>query len=632
MEALAEEFVPHSEERWYAARFAEVGSDDLLRIAFAGAAALLIWTRAIPSITGHWLFGVVAVAVAGLQIFREAVSALLHGRMTMELSMSIAILAALAIREPATALLILLFVLVAEVLEEMNLHRGRRAIGDLVDLLPSTAFVRDGENIVPVPAATLKVGDLVVVKPGGRVPVDGVVTEGFSAVDQASVTGESMPAEKITGSQVYAGTLNQTGMLTIRVERIGRETTFGKIIEAVEQSESSRAPVQKLADRLAAWLVVVAVAAALLTLAVTHNVRRSIAVVIVAGACGVAAGTPLAILAGIGRSARQRVIVKGGMHLETLAKVDTVIFDKTGTLTLGEPRVVRLDPAGTSEEELLRTAATAERGSEHPIAKAILRAANERGIQVQGGIASFQALPGRGLVCLTTDGHRILIGTQRLLQENGLDATSRNDGAIFVERDGAFLGTIEIADVPRASARKAVEALRERKIHTVLLTGDHESVARSVAAALGVDDFSAELLPEGKQEAVRDRRARGHIVAMVGDGINDAPALLEANVGVAMGSGTAVTRESADVVLLGDDPMRIVDAIDIARRCRGVIVQNFVGTIGVDVAGMICASIGILPPVAAAVVHVVSELLFILNSARLLPSRHMPAPRSASMT
>jgi P-type E1-E2 ATPase len=326
------------------------------------------------------------------------------------------------------------------------------------------------------------------------------------------------------------------------------------------------------------------------------------------------------------------VIVKGGMHLETLAKVDTVIFDKTGTLTLGEPRVVRLDPAGTSEEELLRTAATAERGSEHPIAKAILSAASERGIQIHGGIASFQALPGRGLVCWTTDGHRILIGTLQLLKENGVDAISGNEGAIFVERDGTFLGTIEIADIPRTSARKAVEALRERKIHTVLLTGDHESVARSVATALGVDDFSAELLPEGKQQAVRDRRARGHIVAMVGDGINDAPALLEANVGVAMGSGTAVTRESADVVLLGDDPMRIVDAIDIARRCRGVIVQNFVGTIGVDVAGMICASVGILPPVAAAVVHVVSELLFILNSARLLPSRHMPAPRSASMT
>src|ERR1700730_10760724 len=226
MEALAEELVPHTEEHWYAARFAEIGIDDLLRIAFAGAAALLIWTHAIPSVTAHWLFGVVAVAVAGLQIFREAVSALFHGRMTMELSMSIAILAALAIREPATALLILLFVLVAEVLEEMNLHRGRRAIGDLVDLLPSTAFVRDGENIVEVPASTLRIGDHIVVKHGGRVPVDGVVTEGFSAVDQASVTGESMPAEKITGSLVYAGTLNQTGMLTIRVERIRPETTL----------------------------------------------------------------------------------------------------------------------------------------------------------------------------------------------------------------------------------------------------------------------------------------------------------------------------------------------------------------------------------------------------------------------
>ena len=315
------------------------------RIAFAAVAAAVVWFRVWEPIPSLSLIGIVGLAVGGWPIFKEAFENLIARRMTMELSMTIAIIAAAAIGEFFTALVIALFVLVAEVLEGMTVSRGRHAIRDLLDFLPRSVSVRRTGSVRDVDAAELRVGDAVLVNPGARVPVDGAVLDGHSFVDQSRITGESMPVEKTPGSRVYAGSINQSGAIEIRAERLGRDTSFGKIIEAVERAEKSRAPVQRLADRLAGYLVYFALGAAALTFLITRDMRSTISVVIVAGACGIAAGTPLAILGAIGRAARLGAIIKGGLYLETLGRIDTVVLDKTGTLTYGRPEVQRIVPA-----------------------------------------------------------------------------------------------------------------------------------------------------------------------------------------------------------------------------------------------------------------------------------------------
>lgn len=467
----------------------------------------------------------------------------------------------------------------------------------------------------------MRIDDVVLVRPGGRVPVDGVVVRGHSFIDQAAITGESMPVEKLPGAHVYAGTVNQSGVLEIRTRTIGRDTAFGKIIEAVEQAERSRAPVQRTADRLAGYLVYFALGCALLTFLITHNARSTISVVIVAGACGIAAGTPLAILGAIGRAAQHGAIVKGGLYMEALSKVDTVVLDKTGTLTLGNPEVVSIDPCdGIEREHLLQVVASAERFSEHPLARAILKTAHEIGIKLTDP-ENFSYTPGKGISC-RVNGAETVAGTRAFLLEHKVpvsaSAADHDSTEILVAQSGAHLGTLQIADVLRPEAVQAIRALREMSIRTVLLTGDTSSIGRSVGAQLQVDDVEAELLPQEKLDRVRKLRGAGKTVAMVGDGINDAPALMEANVGIAMGSGTEVARESANVLLLGNDLLKVVEVIRIARRCHGIIMFNFAGTLGVDAVGVGLAAFGFLNPVVAVLIHVSSELIFILNSARLL--------------
>jgi heavy metal translocating P-type ATPase len=537
--------------------------------------------------------------------------------------MAIAILAALAIREVFTALVITLFVLVAEVLEGLTVGRGRRAIRHLIDLLPSTATVGERGGWREVGVEQVLVGDVVLIKPGGRIPVDGSVVGGHSFVDQATITGESMPVEKSPGKEVFAGTINQSGALEVRVERLGRDTTFGKIIQAVEQAEQSRAPIQRIADRLAGYLVYFAFGAAILTFLVTHNIRATISVIIVAGACGIAAGTPLAILGAIGRAAQQGAIIKGGLYLEKLAEVDTILLDKTGTLTFGTPELLDVHPAAEiSAALLLKTAAMAESRSEHPVARAILKKASELGIAYEGS-NQFEYKPGKGISAIC-DGDEVIVGSENFLLERGISFSRGNgvgvDAQVFVARKGKFLGTLAIADRLRPEAKEAIASLKAMGLKTVLLTGDAKAVAEDVGKKLGVDEIAAELLPEQKLEYVKRLSAGAHTVAMVGDGVNDAPALAQATVGVAMGSGTDVAQESADVVLIGSDLLKLVETLQVARRCRRTIMQNFVGTLVVDSIGVGMAAFGLLNPLLAAFIHVSSELVFILNSARLVPS------------
>jgi Cd2+/Zn2+-exporting ATPase/Cu+-exporting ATPase len=379
---------------------------------------------------------------------------------------------------------------------------------------------------------------------------------------------------------------------------MGRDTTFGKIIDAVERAEKSRAPIQGIADRLAGYLVYFALGAAALTFLITHNVRSTISVVIVAGACGIAAGTPLAILGGIGRSAQLGSIIKGGLYLESLATIDTILLDKTGTLTYGTPEVVDVRPVeGVSVASLLQAATTAESRSEHPVAKAILKKASNLEISREEP-ERFDYTPG---IALSTN------------------TVSQTQSEIFVAREGQLLGTLVVADMLRPEATKAIQDLKSMGLKTVLLTGDSKTVAEDIGGKLGVDEIAAELLPEDKLAFVSRLTDARHNVIMVGDGVNDAPALMRATVGIAMGAGTDVARESANVVLIGNDLSKLVETLSIARRCRRTIMQNFVGTLVVDSIGIGLAALGFLNPLLAAFIHVSSEMTFILNSARLLP-------------
>ncbi|HUB02728.1 MAG TPA: cation-translocating P-type ATPase [Terriglobales bacterium] len=598
---------------------------ELARIAFVALAAAAVWFRVWEPFPRVSIIGIAATLIGGYPIFKEAWENIVERKMTMELSMTIALFAALAIGEFFTALVITAFVLAAEVLEGLTVGRGRRAIRDLLDFLPRTVNVRRDGQVVEIPAEQLEIGDSVVVKPGGHIPVDGIVLVGRSFVGQAAITGEAMPVEKMPGNPVYAGTINQSGTLEIGAQKLGRDTSFGRIVEAVERAEKSRAPIQKTADRLAGYLVYFALGAAVLTFLITHNARSTISVVIVAGACGIAAGTPLAVLGAIGRAARKGAIVKGGLYLEALAAVDTVLLDKTGTLTFGTPQIREVvSNDGCAMQEVIAAASIAERRSEHPLAKAIIARAAELGAPTAEP-DSFSYTPGRG-IRVTYQNDEILVGSRAFLLECGVGEASPANGhcrdsasEVLVARKRKVLGSICIADVLRPEAKSAVTALREMGLKTILLSGDAQGVTTAVGQELGVDEAVGELLPEQKAKWTRELRDKNRNVAMVGDGINDAPALVEANVGIAMGSGTDVARESADVILIGSDLSKLVDTLRIARHCRAIIMQNFVGTLVVDSIGVGMAAFGYLNPLLAAFIHVSSEMAFILNSTRLLP-------------
>jgi Cd2+/Zn2+-exporting ATPase/Cu+-exporting ATPase len=608
---------------------------EALRIGAVALAAIAVWF--------HWwepwpqisMIGVAGLLIGGWPIYKEALENLLARRMTMELSMTIAIVAAAAIAEFFTALIITLFVLVAEVLEGMTVSRGRRAIRDLLDFLPREVSVRRGGAVSEVDSASLAVGDTVLVNPGGRIPVDGRVAGGHSFVDQARITGESLPVEKTAGTEVYAGSINQSGALEIIAERIGRDTSYGKIIDAVEKAERSRAPVQRLADRMAGYLVYFALAAAVLTYLITQDIRATISVIIVAGACGIAAGTPLAILGAIGRAARSGAIVKGGLYLEQLGRVDTVVLDKTGTLTYGRPKVQSLSCAsGIATDDVLRWVASAEMRSEHPLGKTLVRYARAQGLTPIEP-ETFRYAPGLG-VTATINGERILVGNAALLRKHGIALPdhlldeSPEAAKVWFARGGQWVGMAVVADTVRKEAQGALATLHAMGMRTVLLTGDSKAVAQAVGSALGIDTIVADVLPDAKLAYIEQLTAGKSTVAMVGDGINDAPALMKAHVGVAMGSGTDVARESADVVLLGNDLAKFVQTLQLARRTRRIIWANFVGTVTVDLLGIALAAVGLLNPLLAAFIHVASEMTFILNSARLLPATERVAENAGS--
>jgi P-type Cu+ transporter len=616
-----------------------LGRRDRLRLFVVAAVALLTFLTLYLGV-GHpytpALF-VEAVAVAttlggGLPVFVETYHAVRHGRINMEASMALAIFASLAILQFTAAVVITFFVLLSEYIEAYAVDRGRSTLMALERSAPKRALVRRDGREVEVDPASLQIGDIVVVRQGERIPVDGEVILGAASVNQAPITGESTPVDKQVGDSVFSGAVVEDGTIEVRTEKVGRETVFGKIIQLMEEAEGKRAPILKVSDRLAALLIEAAIGFALIAFVLTRDVTSTISVIVVAGACGVAAGTPLAIVATMGKAAKEGVVVKGGIYVEQMSHVDTVVIDKTGTLTLGEARVAAVVPfGGRSANEVLEAASRVERHSTHPLARAILAKAREAGLGQPAGLDSSVNgsgiyLPGRGMVS-GAGTQEVLVGNRRLMEERGarfpatagsVDQAPGGGTVVFVASCNVVIGALQIADVVRPESRDAVLSLRRMGIRTVILTGDNRDAAEAVAKSVGVDEVYSDLLPQDKVAIVERLVGEGRKVAMVGDGINDAPALARADVGIGMGAGTDVAIEEADVVLMTNDLPKIADTLRLSRKAYRTIWSNFFGTVSVDTLGVGLAVIGILNPLSAAGIHVLSELIFIANSARLL--------------
>jgi P-type Cu+ transporter len=519
------------------------------------------------------------------------------------------------------AMVVVLFMRIADHIETFTGQRARQALRDLAAMAPQVARVeRDGAE-VQVPVEQVGPGDVVVVRPGGQVPVDGEVIGGHAAVDQAAITGESMPIEAEQGTTVFAASLVRDGMLRVRATRVGADTTFGRVIRLVEEAESHRAEVQRVADRFATWYLPVVLIIAALTFVIGGNPLAAAAVLVVACSCAFALATPVAMLAAIGSAARGGLVIKGGKYVEALTRADVVLLDKTGTLTVGRPHitdVVSLN--GASPEEVLALAASAERYSEHPLAEAVRALARERRLPVAEPEA-FRAVPGMG-VRARVNGVTVAVGRRPAGSEASGEVAAleaQGKALLFVTRDGEPLGVLAAADTVRPEVPQAVASLRALGFtHIELLTGDHERAAAALASSLGVG-YRAGLLPEDKIAVIKDYQARGRTVVMVGDGVNDAPALAQADVGIAMGAaGTDVAMEAAHVVLMRDDWRLVPELFHVAKRTMRVVHLNIAFTAAYNLVGLSLAALGLLPLVLAAAAQSLPDLGIMANSSRLL--------------
>ncbi len=614
----------HRPAHWDARRIAAA------RVALVGAGLLAYITGRWRAVAG-WDAALLLTLAGGWPIYWRAASQLVRGRLTADLAVALAALGALYIGQPLAAAEVVFIMLLGELLEEATVARTRAGISALLRMRPATARVRRHGAELDVPVADLAAGDLVIVRPGELVPTDGRIENGTAAVDEHALTGESVPADRGPGDPVYEGSIPLDGSIEVRVERVGADTALGRMLCLVEAAAAARAPIQRLADRWAAWFVPIVVAIAAWVGWRTGDLVRAVAVLVVACPCALVLATPTAVVAAIGALARHGVLVKGGAALETLGRIRTLLFDKTGTLTQARLEVVEIVAAsGEARETVLALAAAVEAGSAHPLARAIVAAAAARQ-SILPGAAGFRSHAGLGAEA-AVGGEAVRVGSRRWFESLGVEiptgldeqaraAAERGLTLVWVARAGRAVGALAIADVVRPEAAAALHELEHLGLRRVrMLTGDHEAVARAVGRALGIADVRAQLLPADKIAEVRRAAAEGGPVAMVGDGLNDAPALQAADLGIAMADiGSDLAIESAGVVLVGGDLRKIPRAIETARRARRTIVENvLLFTVGFNVAGVAAAAAGWLPPVIAAIWHQVGSLAVVLNSMRLL--------------
>lgn len=583
------------------------------------------WFGLIRKLTELVPFGVglAVVVVCGWPIFSKVARAAIRRQVISHTLMTVGVLAALAIGEWATATVIVFFMHMGAYAETFTTEGARRAVKDLTALAPQTARVeRDGVE-QEVPIGTLHAGETVIIRPGDKIPVDGLVLSGQATIDQAAITGEAMPVEAAAGAHVFAATIARAGALRVQATRIGADTTFGRVVKLVEEAEAQRAVVQRFADKFSAYYLPVVAGLAALTFIIRRDPLATAAVLVVACSCSIALATPIAMLASVGAAAKRGVLIKGGKYLESLARADVLLLDKTGTLTLGQPQITDVIPLnGCPPADILALAAAAERYSEHPLAEAVRRAARRNNPQLHA-VEAFEAVPGMGISAMVA-GNRITVGNRRMLAAADVPASAAGLEAqgktlLFVRRDAELLGILAAADTLRPEVPAALAAVRRLGVRQIeLLTGDNEHTAADLAKKLGVP-FRAGLLPEEKIAVVRDYQARGHTVVMVGDGVNDAPALAQADVGIAMGAaGTDIAIEAAHVVLMREDWLLVPEVFATAQRTMRVVKANLAFTAFYNVVGLALAAMGFLPPILAAAAQSLPDLGIMANSSRLL--------------
>jgi heavy metal translocating P-type ATPase len=620
---------------------------------FALAGALTSGIQA-PYVHGFSIALTLIAVALGYRIYVHGIRSLRHGNVTAQLFATIAIfisvIAGLVLPQTSvftgtaeavgylTASAIVAFIILAGMtLENYIIHRTRGALETLISMNPSVAHVRRDGKEAEVPIDEVKIGEIVLVKPGDKVPVDGIVISGHSTVNQATITGESIPVEKTVEDRTFAGTLNEHGALEIKVEKIAEDTTLAHLIQLVEEAQEKKAPIQNVADRFTTYfLPLMAVlassvfAASYFTIGFDLALSRTVTVLLVACPCALAIAVPVAVAGTIGNASMNGIIIKGGTHIEKLKDVKLVAFDKTGTLTVGEPKVVEVPTFGSySETDTIKYAAVAEKFSEHPLSKAILDKAAEMNLKVPDP-ADFKTIPGHGVEAHYGNKH-ILIGRKMIEAQLSQEAKqliskveSEGKTAIPVALDEDVIGVVVVADTVRENSLEAIQRLKSLGVKTAMITGDNARTAKSIAEQIGVDEYHAELLPEQKVEVVKELK-KGNVVAMVGDGVNDAPALANSDVGFAMGAaGSDVAVETADVALLGDDLTKVEYAISLSRkafnRMKGNIAYAFVW----NIVALSLAAFGVLNPVLAVILAEAGCISVVINSALLLLSKPKP--------
>jgi Cd2+/Zn2+-exporting ATPase/Cu+-exporting ATPase len=571
-----------------------------------------------------WPIWLVIIGAGGYPVLRDVLMATLRRKVTSHTLMTAGLVAAIIVGEWPAAVLLVFFMRIGNYVERFTAERVRRSVKELTSIAPQQASVeRAGAEII-VPVQEVQAGDVVIMRPGEQIPVDGEVIGGQATVNQATITGESIPLEVGPGSRVFAATLCNLGTLRVRATRVGVDTTFGRIVKLVEETETHRAEVQRYADKVSGYYLPVVALISILTFVIGGNIMAAAAVLVVACSCVFAIATPIAMMASIGASARKGLLIKGGRYLESLARADVVLLDKTGTLTMGHPRIADVITLNEMPEAVvLQLAATVERYSEHPLAEAVRTRAAEHGLEI-GNPEKFEAIPGVGARALV-DGKEVFVGSRRAGAGGGtpLDVIRRLEAEgktlLFVTVSQELTATLAAADTMRAEILPSIASLRRLGVrHIELLTGDNERTAAALAASLGIA-YRAGLLPEDKISIVKTYQAQGKRVVMVGDGVNDAPALAQADVGIAMGAtGSDVAIEAADVVLMREDWRLVPEVFQVARRTMGVVRVNIWFTAVYNIVGLSLAALGILPLVIAAAAQSLPDLGMMLNSSRLL--------------
>jgi heavy metal translocating P-type ATPase len=573
------------------------------------------------------LIGIIAAGLGAIFIGHSAFGALREGNFGIDILATFAVVASIYVGEYVAAAVVVLMLGGGEILEEYTSGRASVAIQKLVAESPKTAIVvREGKETT-VPISELKLGETVVVKPGGKIPVDGLVKSGKASVNQSSISGESMPVERGIGESVFGGTIIELGSLDVEVTAMGEQSTYGKIIKMVEEAEEHKAPIERTADRYAKYFTPIILTLGVIVYLVTGSLLRVAALWVIACPCSLTLATPMAVVASIGNSARKGILIRNGESLERLGGIDVLAFDKTGTITTGRPEVVAVKGFNTEESLVLGIAATAEKRSEHPLAQAILKKAADDKVKFDDPL-SLVMEPGLGVAAETKAGF-ILVGNDKLLAKNGVKFTKEaldyskgveaNRTLIYVARGGCLLGAIEVADTVRGDQVGTFKESKKYVKKTIMLTGDNEAVAKTIGQQVGVDEVFFGLLPEQKVEKIKELKAQGYKVAMIGDGVNDAPALAISDVGIAMGlRGTDVAIETAGVVLATDDLKRIPTLLRIGSSTMTIIKQNLVFAMAVNVIGIGLSVTGIIPPLVASIIHESNAMLVMLNSLRLL--------------